>query len=49
MTFFQRNFLGPESFLYIINGNKFLVMQLIYGGKTAQSLPKFKFPLSTNP
>ena len=33
--------------------NKFLPMQLIYGGKTAQSLPKFKFPesfsLSANP
>ena len=33
--------------------NKFLPMQLIYGGKTVQSLPKFKFPesfsLSANP
>ena len=33
--------------------NKFLPMQLIYGRKTAQSLPKFKFPeslsLSANP
>ena len=26
--------------------NKFLQMQLIYGGKTAQNLPKFKFPES---
>ena len=49
MTFSQRNFLEPESFLYIINGSKFLLMQLIYGRKTAQSLPKFKSPLSTNP
>ena len=33
--------------------NKFLPMQSIHGGKTAQSLPKFKFPelfsLSANP
>ena len=33
--------------------NSFLPMQLIYGGKTAQSLPKFEFPssfsLSVNP
>ena len=33
--------------------NKFLPMQLIYGGKTSQSFPKFKFPesfsLSANP
>ena len=33
--------------------NKFQLMQLIYGGKSAQSLPKFKFPesfsLSANP
>ena len=33
--------------------NKFLLMQLIYGGKTAQGLPKFKFTesfsLSANP
>ena len=33
--------------------NRFLPMQLIYGGKTAQSWPKFKFPdsfsLSPNP
>ena len=33
--------------------NEFLPMQLIYGGKTVQSLPRFKFPqefsLSGNP
>ena len=33
--------------------NRFLPMQLIYGGKTVQSLPRFKFPepfsLSANP
>ena len=37
----------------IILSKKFLPMQLIYAGKTAQSLPKFKFPesfsLSANP
>ena len=37
----------------ITHSNDFLPMQLIYGGKTAQSFPKFKFPksfsLSANP
>ena len=37
----------------ITYSNLFLPMQLIYGGKTSQSLPKFKFPesfaLSANP
>ena len=30
----------------IIHDNHFLPMQLIYGGKTLQSLPRFKFPKS---
>ena len=37
----------------ITHNNSFLPMQLIYGGKAAQSLPKFEFPssfsLSVNP
>ena len=41
-----------ETFTITVNG-KFLPMQLIYGGKTNQSLPKFEFPvgfsLSANP
>ena len=40
------------TFTITLNG-KFLLMQLIYGGKTNQSLPKFEFPvgfsLSANP
>ena len=40
------------TFTITLNG-KFLPMQLLYGGKTNQSLPKFEFPLgfslSANP
>ena len=40
------------TFTITLNG-QFLLMQLIYGGKTKQSLPRFKFPdgfsLSCNP
>ena len=40
------------TFTITLNG-KFLLMQLTYGGKTNQNLPKFKFPvgfsLSPNP
>ena len=40
------------TFIITLDG-QFLPMQLIYGGKTLQSLPKFKFPdsfsLSVNP
>ena len=46
----KRNITG--TFIITLSG-KFLPMQLIYGGKTKESLPRFKFPesfsLSANP